>query len=337
MPLNVVGVGADGRVYHAVRNRYLRDPWTAWTDVTAVVGDPGSAFVVIDCATVDRSVHICGLTADDRILHTFREPGGMWQSGWGDVGSAAGLGSGRPDAVATAGAGTNLHVFAPVQRRGGSGGVVPAAGSPINHAIRSSEPPDWPQHFTEVASGFSAFVLNQFFALAADDVSGRLHLCATGFNNELWHTLQLSGGPENWQPFSDVRLVHPNSPGRIGDVAVAGIGNLLHVCVAAEGGVWHTIRATSVWQAQWGNVMQAVSSGVTGTVTRVACANLEDNLHLCALLDDGRIIHTIRMSNPPSWQNPEDSGQAAFGDVTAVVGSRGVDPRPFQLLAASGE
>jgi len=333
MPLHVVGVGTDDRVYHAIRNRYLRDPWTPWMDVTTAVGDPGSPFVGIDCATVDRSVHICGLTADDRILHAVRAPDGVWQSFWGDVGAAAGLGSGRPDAVAAAGAGTNLHVFAPVQRRGG----VPTAGSPINHAIRSSEPPDWPQPFTEVASGFSSFVLNQFFALAVDDVSGHLHLCATGFNNELWHTLQLPSGPETWQPFSDVRRVHPNNPGRINDVAVAGIGSLLHVCVAADGIIWHTIRATSRWQAEWGNVTQAVSEGATGTATRVACAHLEDSLHLCALLDDGRIIHTIRKSNPPIWQNPEDSGKAAFGDVTAEVGSRGVDPRPFTLLAASGE
>jgi hypothetical protein len=64
---------------------------------------------------------------------------------------------------------------------------------------------------------------------------------------------------------------------------------------------------------------------------------VDNNLHICALTDDGRIIHTIRVSNPPSWQNPEDSGIAAFGDVTSVVGSRGIDPSPFRLVAAPGQ
>ncbi|OXM47116.1 hypothetical protein [Amycolatopsis alba] len=332
MPLHVVGVGTDNKVYHAIRNRYLHDHWTPWTDVTAIVGGTGSPFTMIACATVDRSVHICGLTEDERILHTFRRPDGVWQSSWGDVGAAAGLGTGQPDGVATAGAGTDLQVFAPIQRRDGK--PAPAKGSPVNHAIRSSAPPGWPQSFTPIESGLP-FEMNEFLRLAADDAAGSLHVCTLDYGNTLWHTLQLSSS--TWQPFNDVRRVHLNDPGRIGDVAVAGIGTLLHVCVVADGKIWHTIRATSRWQAVWGDVMRVMNPASTETVTRVACAQLEDNLHVCALTEDGRIIHTIRMSAPPSWQNPEDSGRAFFGDVTAEVGRHGVDPRPFKLLAVSGQ
>jgi hypothetical protein len=73
MPLHVVGVGTDDRVYHAIRNRYLRDPWTPWMDVTTAVGDPGSPFVGIDCATVDRSVHITEVVVTADALHAQRE------------------------------------------------------------------------------------------------------------------------------------------------------------------------------------------------------------------------------------------------------------------------
>jgi hypothetical protein len=83
--------------------------------------------------------------------------------------------------------------------------------------------------------------------------------------------------------------------------------------------------------------MQAMVPRATETVTQVACTHVGENLHICALTDDGRIIHTIRMSNPPSWQNPEGSGRAAFGDVTREVGNRGVNPGPFTLVAASGQ
>jgi hypothetical protein len=84
--------------------------------IASRVGDPGSPFVVIDCATVDQSLHICGFMSDGRILHTVRDPAGSWQPFWGDVGGAAGLGTNLPDNVAVAGDGGNLHVFAPTAR-----------------------------------------------------------------------------------------------------------------------------------------------------------------------------------------------------------------------------
>jgi hypothetical protein len=156
-----------------------------------------------------------------------------------------------------------------------------------------------------------------------------------GINDELWHTIRLSTSPTNWQPFQDVRRTQSNNPGR-GPIGVAGIGNRLHVCTQVGGDLFHTIRAPHSWQPSWGNVTAIMGGAFSGQLTSIACANVDDNLHICCVTNSGQIIHTIRITSPASWQNPEGSGNAVFGDVTKEVGALGNNPGPFNLVGLAG-
>lgn len=336
MPLHVVGFAANGRMYYTSRNIYLTTPWRPWEDVTALVGDLGSPFTIIDCATVGGEVHVCGVTEDRRLLHTFRNQNGTWQGFWGDVGAAAGFPGHEFTLVGLAGMNNELHVCATARPRPSGGGLTQAAVWFVHHAIRSSNPASWTLPFRQVESGLVTRE-NVFHDLACANVGGSLHICAMGSRDELWHSIRLSASPSNFQPFQDVRT-QSATPGPINSIGIAGIGNRLHVCAQIGGSLFHTIRASSSWQREFGNVTAVMRDAFKDVLTNIACANVEDNLHICCVTTDGSILHTIRMSNPQSWQNPEGSGRAVFGNVTAVVGALGPTPGPgpFSLVAVAG-
>ena len=170
-----------------------------------------------------------------------------------------------------------------------------------------------------------------------------VQLCALGIHNELWHTIRNS--QTNWQPFHDIKTIvpgHNNLPESIDFISVTGIGESLHVCVAVQNNLFHTIRFNSTgggWQSGFGDVMAALGNQFSGMITNFDCANVDGNLHICAVTNTGQIIHTIRTSNPPDWRNPENSPSrnAVFGIVTDVVRTNlGIDPSPFDLVSITG-
>ena len=335
MSLHVVGVAANGRVFHTTRNIYLLAPWEPWEDVTSHVGDPGSPLTLIDCATVGGELHVCGITQDERLLHTRRDKGGIWQPFWGDVGGAAGLANNEFTRVGVAGLNGELHVCATARVRPSSGSTTSSLNWFIHHAIRSTNPPEgWSQQFTFVDGGIQASE-NVFSDLACANVDGLLHVCALGSTNELWHTIRQSASPGDWQSFHDVKKTQSNDPGYIRSIGVAGIGNRLHACTQVNGKLFHTLRAPHRWQDSFGDVTAVMGGAFGGALTNIACANVEDNLHICCVTSSGQIVHTIRVSNPASWQNPEGSGQAVFGDVTAAVGALGENPGAFNLVSVA--
>jgi len=79
-----------------------------------------------------------------------------------------------------------------------------------------------------------------------------------------------------------------------------------------------------------------MGNAFSGGLTNIACANVDDNLHICCVTRKGQIIHTIRITKPESWQNPEGSGSAVFGDVTAAVGALGSNPDSFVDVGIAG-
>jgi hypothetical protein len=65
-------------------------------------------------------------------------------------------------------------------------------------------------------------------------------------------------------------------------------------------------------------------SGNPGHFSAVGCADVNGELHVCALTDDGGMWHTIRENNA-AWQ-------AAFGDVKGQSGN----PGHFTAVACAG-
>jgi hypothetical protein len=84
--------------------------------------------------------------------------------------------------------------------------------------------------------------------------------------------------------------------------------------------LWHTIEVTPPPGVSWQpyNDVKPVLTNSPWKIDTIGLAGVGSNLHLCAI-SGGSILHTIRMSVPPSWQNPENSGNAVWGDVSAVV------------------
>jgi hypothetical protein len=166
----------------------------------------------------------------------------------------------------------------------------------------------------------------------------------------LIHNIWVGSTP---QPLGDQDVIShfPGEAAALRDnalVAAAGIGGALHV-LNGGGELRHTIRLNATtWQSTFGLVIPAVNatppsppppgvSPFTRSFSYSACANDGGNLHVCAI-SDGSIFHTIRISDPAAWRNPEEGTFGFFGNVLNAVpaGSTGSPPRRFTDIACSG-
>jgi uncharacterized protein YigE (DUF2233 family) len=136
-------------------------------------------------------------------------------------------------------------------------------------------------------------------------------------SGRLWHSVYLH--PENtWTQFLDVEA-EAGERGRFVDVSCASSFNRLHVCaITDDGRLWHSIREGDPW-SQFADV--EVEAGERGRFVDVSCAfqynpNIPpemQQLHVCAITDDGRLWHSIRQGDP--WSQ--------FADVEGEAGERG--------------
>ncbi len=152
---------------------------------------------------------------------------------------------------------------------------------------------------------------SSFFAVDSAAYQYGLHLCGTtGRDQSLWFTMRNQAG--TWQPFFDAETM----TGRIGileDISVALVNNDMHVCVTdSSGGLWHSIRFFSnAIFTPLGDVKG--QTGNPGPIARVSTAQINGELHVCAVDTNGNLWHAIRHTN--SW--------TAFGDVKGQSGNPG--------------
>lgn len=128
--------------------------------------------------------------------------------------------------------------------------------------------------------------------------------------------------------------ISPGTPYPFGRVSAARVGTELHVCGTASettsgdfrpGTLLHGIRPCDrvtnpgyedrVWSGQWRDAGSL--AGVAGPVVDVACAGVADpttgreDLHVCAITNDGRLWHSVRNSETATWTQVADAGLAA--------------------------
>ena len=136
-----------------------------------------------------------------------------------------------------------------------------------------------------------------------------LHLVGVTSDGRLWHTIRYE---TFWSSFGDVKAASSN-PGTILDADCSLVQGELHVCaVTNDGRLWHTIRHTTSWSwDSFGDVKAAASD--PGMIVKVVGAEVNGELHVCAVTNDGRLWHTIR--HAASWDS--------FGDVKAAASDPG--------------
>ncbi len=170
---------------------------------------------------------------------------------------------------------------------------------------------------------------------AASGQSGALHICGITQDGRLWHTI---GIQDKWQPFEDLNSRIGGDGGTFQDIGVATVDGELHVCVTAPTvtagwRILHTIRHVD---GTWDSFQDVTDPGFPGSFVSVACAELNKELHVCGVTDDGRLWHTFR-SSQNNWL-PFEEVQTTFANnpVTFADVSIAAEDGNLQIFAQAG-
>lgn len=323
MPLHVIGLTDRGRVFHTERTRPnpvlgQAGGWSDWVNVTDKTGNQNASPLQIDCTVVSNilsgTLYIFNFSA-----YTFRDSIGNWQP-WTTIPTSPGT---QYHDGGVTGLNNALHV---VELTSTFSITPPNQVTRLKYAIGASNPISW-QPWQTINEPPQISVLSASKCTLVN-VADQLHLCLLDNSNQLWHM-----GPGIVPNALWVNVI-PQAPGNITSFAAAGVGNNLHICIVVNNKLYHTIKTLNGWENPegssnpfWGDVTGAVSNivngGTVGNITNVACAGIGDDLHICCIVDTGngatKILHTIRNAKSVSWQNPENSKIAQWGDVTATV------------------
>jgi hypothetical protein len=105
-----------------------------------------------------------------------------------------------------------------------------------------------------------------------------------------FHTIRHPDG--GWDKFNNASFI-PNA-NNIADIACAGVGNELHVCLAKTNGTFfHAIRHSDRWDGfNDGSFIPNASE-----IKSIACAAVGGELHVCIVKNNGTFFHAIRHSD----------------------------------------
>jgi hypothetical protein len=240
--------------------------------------------------TVDQPLQITGVTDDGSMWHTIRHAD-RWD-GFGDVRSQAGHHTPPFKTVSCAAIDGELHVC----------GVTSDGG--MWHAVR--RPGSW-IGFGDVR-GVAGHHTGAFKAVGCAGVNGELQVCGITEDGGMWHAVRRANG--SWIGFGDVKSQAGHHTGPFKAVGCAGINGELHVCgVTDDGAMWHCIRRANGSWIGFGDV-KGQAGHHTGPFNAVGCAEIDRELQVCGVTNDGGMWHTIRHAD--QWDG--------FGDVKGQAG-----------------
>jgi hypothetical protein len=342
MPLRLVALNSDRSIW-LTRRPSEASPWDPWLDLTSAlgpIGDPND----VACAIVDGRLHICVHAFNDELWHTMETGPGTF-TGWGAAHSVAFSGLELPFRVDCAAVGPQLHVCVDGRTRSGAILSQPAVWRSIRAPSGS-----WSQR-REVTGRNPVYkdIGCATITPAGAGARPQLEILARALDRSgteaLIHTTLLPTGGSS----GDANIVAggPSAAttdfSRVKSLASAGIGTELHIVVAANDDLFHTVLGSAGGVAELFTSVRVMVNdpsftGTPGTPLRQlifpACANVGGNLHVCAL-SAGQIFHTIRLASG-LWRNPESSPVGVFGDVTAAV--PGGPSTPFFIsIACAGD
>jgi hypothetical protein len=306
-----------GKLWHTIRES--NGNWqSGFDDVEDVdVGQNPGRFVAVGCENAGSLLHVCGVTDDGQLYHTFRDSGGFWQRPFDNVKAAMGQDPGRFVGVGCAG------IYPPGSSDPYTQILAVTDDGKLWHTYRKDADGSWQNGFGDVKASVGdpghivAVGCTRGFPQDSD-VDAELHVFVVTNDGKLWNTIRHADG--SWlHGFGDVKA----SVGDPGHIVAVSCGQRfaggIQVCaVTDDGKLWHTIRyADGSWAQGFGDVKASV--GDPGHIVAVGCAEVlqdaNDSAELAVLVvtDDGKLWHTYRKDADGSWQH-------GFGDVKASVG-----------------
>lgn len=156
-----------------------------------------------------------------------------------------------------------------------------------------------------VISSWDKLGVAQVYARPGSQVAG------TTSDGRLWHAFRNS--TLTWSGFGDPEQF-AGDIGSVSDVAMQYLkkGQTHVLAVNTAGGLFHTIRAANGTWGGFGDVKGA--AGNVGSFTRVAAAEINDEVHVAGITSNNHLWHTIRHVNG-SWNS--------FVDIETLAGDRG--------------
>ena len=249
--LNVCGITADGGLWHSTRLS-VDGSWSQFSDIKVVSGNPG-IFKSVACAIAHREFHICCVTVDGGLWHTFRREDGLWQSQFGDVKGVSGS-PGKFIAVDCCEDDNDLFVC----------GVTEDGG--VWRTLRYLDG-TWLPQFVDLK--MEAGNPGSFAAVAFSEYDGVTEVVGLATDGNLWSTTR---GFEGWQKFKDVRVLAGNSGNFTALDSTYDYGEFCLYSVASDGHIWRTEYkrlGTQGWQ-QFEDVKE--QSANPDNITSIACA-----------------------------------------------------------------
>jgi hypothetical protein len=155
-----------------------------------------------------------------------------------------------------------------------------------------------------------------YHAAACDNVNNQLNILATDLPGNLYHAICSGDTTNNWE---SLMYCGNKDLGSIVSVACANLGGELHVLALNKAGgynikIWHTIHQGDKW-LPFGDVINAAGYNYIEALTSIACANVNNELHVLAIDDRTNVWHTIRHTNG-QWKE--------FSDIIVETGNKGV-------------
>lgn len=309
-----VGVGADGNLWHTIRN-----PDGTWQPSFGLVesqasGGP-SGFQAVSLAGVGQDAQLVGMGTDQRLWHTIRYYNGSWQPAFGLVeGETAGGPSGFIG-VGCAGIGSALEVV-------GVGND--------NKLWWTFRNPDGTWQSTFLAVPSSGGPSGGFTAVGCAAVGGPfggslLAVVGLGTDGQLWLTTCDVVDADWASSYLSVASVSSGGPSAYTSVCCGGVDSTLEIVgVGNDNNLWHTLRdGSGNWQSRFWTIESESAGGPAG-FSAVGCAGVAGVLDVVGVGTDDQLWHTIR--------NSDGSWQPNFGLVEGV--SQGGPTHGF--VAASG-
>lgn len=295
-----------------VHNRKKNNQWIpSFENVTARVsqGNDIGIMKAVEATGLASKTHICAISANGRLLHTFSNKQGntdTYQGFFGDVGQVLGSSDSFVDVACTT-VGDNLEILA-----------VTTDGR-LLHAIRYANG-SWINSFTQVCPNANTSIKRVSCADSARITNGQdqtLEICAVATDGRLLHTFRNSNGVwQNWfgqllenaGTFEDVDCCMvsgtPTAGGAIGDAI-----NLKVYATTTTGLLLQTIKLdATTWSSTPQNVTTKVPS-VGHAIKVSACQRGYRGTHVVVINDDEQ-AKVLTQRDDDTWiTQTEDLGQ----------------------------